>query len=174
MLTQPTTRTSDSTTPVALCSPVLLQGQGPCAAGGVAGFQGQLVDDADEGFAVGAEFGELVFVCRAAFQVFGLPRCRERVQDGSITDNWCSAVSNSKRPRRRTWDSRRGCCDASPGGASARMLEGGGGQSGVPAPMTTASVVGLTARRPLGRSSRTGRPWPRTARGRPTAGAPSP
>jgi hypothetical protein len=94
MLTQPTTRTSDSTTPVALCSPVLLQGQGPCAAGGVAGFQGQLVDDADEGFAVGAEFGELVFVCCAEFLQ---SRTHPAVLDGVVlgsTSTWRLSTSS--------------------------------------------------------------------------------
>ncbi|SOR84401.1 hypothetical protein SCNRRL3882_7846 [Streptomyces chartreusis NRRL 3882] len=32
--------------------------------------QGQLVDDADEGFAVGAQFGELLLVCCAEFLEF--------------------------------------------------------------------------------------------------------
>ncbi|MFG2730593.1 aldehyde dehydrogenase family protein [Streptomyces canus] len=36
------------------------------------------------------------------------------------------------------------------------------------------SVVVVTVRRPLGRSARTGRPWPRRAPGRRRAGAPSP
>ncbi len=93
-------------------------------------------------------------------------------------DSWCSAVSNSKRPRRKEvaqppgtlWRSTRRV--RSP----ARCKVVAAVSPALPAPMTTASksVVTVTARRPLARSARTGRPWPRPAPGRRRAGAPSP
>ncbi|WP_158013125.1 hypothetical protein [Streptomyces sp. Root369] len=92
-------------------------------------------------------------------------------------DSWCSAVSNSKRPRRKEvaqqpgtlWRSARRVRSPSVGGWRRSVRR-------CPLPMTTASksVVVVTVRRPLGRSARTGRPWPRRAPGRRRAGAPSP
>jgi hypothetical protein len=46
-------------------------------------------------------------------------------------DSWCSAVSNSKRPRRKEVAQPPGTCGAPPGGCAVPALEGGGGQSGV-------------------------------------------
>ncbi|WP_371583120.1 transposase [Streptomyces sp. NBC_01314] len=75
-----------------------------------------------------------------------------------IPDSRCSAVSNSKQPRRKKV--------AQPPGTlwrSSRRVRS-----------PSKSVVVVTVRRPLGRSARTGRPWPRRAPGRRRAGAPSP